>query len=154
MKVRKMKIDSKLDEDGCLDIEIIENSVTWQKELGGKNLLIQDIKGGEGFRIIEEYAQEQDITDFQQHGKALIIAFSDGNKTAYYQDKKGNYRQIQELKRLYSQDNYIENIMSMEEENEMISNRQKKSEKITGKNNASVVDKRVLQSIIGNSYTK
>ena len=149
-----MKIDSKLDDDGCLDIEIIENSVTWQKELGGKNLLIQYIKGGENFRIIEEYAQEQNITDFQQHGKALIIEFSDGNKTAYYQDKKGNYRQIQELHCLYNHDNNIEKIVSMKEKNEIISNRQKRLEQTTQKNNVNVVDKRVLQSIQGNSFTK
>ena len=92
-----MKVNNELDQDGCLDIELIENSVAWQKEKGGDNILLQYINGGENMRIIERFSEDTDITETHHWGKSLVVKLSDGNFQSYFQDKMGNYRLIKDL---------------------------------------------------------
>lgn len=97
-KGRKMKINYELDQDGCLDVELIENSVDWHKEEGGDNILLQYINGGESMRIIERFPEDVNIVEAHHHGKSLIVKFSDGDARGYYQDKMGNYKLLKDLK--------------------------------------------------------
>ena len=92
-----MKVNNELDQDGCLDIELIENSVAWQKEKGGDNILLQYINGGENMRIVERFSEDVDITEAHHWGKSLAVKFSNGNFQSYFQDKMGNYRLIKDL---------------------------------------------------------
>ncbi len=110
-----MKVDPRLDEDGCLDIEIIENKVAWQKEKDGDNWLVQYINGGEAIRLIDKYDNDTDIVEAHQNGKSLFVKFNDGSKTAYHQDEKGNYRVLRDINHEYDKDNCIEeNILDNE----------------------------------------
>lgn len=93
-----MKINYELDQDGCLDVELIENSVDWHKEEGGDNILLQYINGGESMRIIERFPEDVNIAEAHHHGKSLTIKFSDGDARGYYQDKMGNYKLLKDLK--------------------------------------------------------
>lgn len=93
-----MKINYEFDEDGCIDIELIENSVDWHKEKGGDNILLQYINGGENMRIVERFADDVNIAEAHYQGKSLMIKFSDGNKKGYYQDDMGNYKSLKDLK--------------------------------------------------------
>ena len=94
-----MKIDNELDQDGCLDVELIENSVDWHKEKGGDNILLQYINGGENMRIIERFPEDVDIAEAHHHAKSLMVNFSDGNVRGYHQDQFGNYRLLSEFRR-------------------------------------------------------
>ena len=96
-KEKDMKINYELDQDGCLDVELIENSVDKKKEKGGDNILLQYINGGESMRIIERFGENVDIAEVHHHGKSLMIKFADGNARGYYQDKMGNYKLLSEF---------------------------------------------------------
>ena len=91
-----MRVNPQLDSDGCLDIELIENSVAWQKEEGGDNILLQYINGGENMRIIERFEEDTNIVEAHYHAKSLMIKFADGSKKAYYKDAKGNYQNLED----------------------------------------------------------
>lgn len=92
-----MKINNELDQDGCLNVELIENSVEWHKEKGGDNILLQYINGGESMRIIERFPESVDIEEVHHHGKSLTLKFANGNAQGYYQDKMGNYKRLKDL---------------------------------------------------------
>lgn len=113
-----MKVNSELDQDGCLDIELIENSVAWQKEKGGDNILLQYINGGENMRIIERFSEDADITEAHHWGKSLAVKFSNGNFQSYFQDKMGNYRLIKDLGNNNARDDHgpVENRQKESEE--------------------------------------
>ena len=100
-----MKINNELDQDGCLDVELIENSVDWHKEKGGDNILLQYINGGESMRIVERFPEDVDIAEAHHHGKSLMVKFSDGNMRGYYQDKMGNYKLLSELQKQGNENN-------------------------------------------------
>lgn len=100
-----MNINYELDQDGCLDVELIENSVDWHKEKGGDNILLQYINGGESMRIVERFSEDVDIAEAHHHGKSLMVKFSDGNVRGYYQDKMGNYKLLSELQNQGNENN-------------------------------------------------
>lgn len=104
-KGKKMNINYELDQDGCLDVELIENSVDWHKEKGGDNILLQYINGGESMRIVERFPEDVDIAEAHHHGKSLMVKFSDGNMRGYYQDKMGNYKLLSELQNQGNENN-------------------------------------------------
>ena len=97
-KEKKMDVNYEYDQDDCVDVELIENSVDWHKEKGGDNILLQYINGGESMRIVERFAEDINIAEAHHHGKSLVVKFADGNKRGYYQDHMGNYKALKELK--------------------------------------------------------
>lgn len=98
-KEKKMDINYEYDQDGCIDVELIENSVDWHKEKNGDNILLQYINGGESMRIVERFAEDVNIAEAHHHAKSLMVKFSDGNVRGYHQDQFGNYRLLSEFRK-------------------------------------------------------
>ena len=92
-----MEINSQLDKDKTIEVELIENSVEWHKEENGDNILLQYINGGETMRVVERFSKDAEIKEAHHWGKSLAVKFADGHSQSYHQDKFGNYRKLNEL---------------------------------------------------------
>lgn len=94
-----MKLNQVLDKDNCLSEELIPNSVEWQKEKNGDNILLQYINGGEGFRAIASFPENVKLDSSHYNGKSLFIRTNEGQLLAYHQDKRGNFKTLPQLKK-------------------------------------------------------
>lgn len=117
-----MNIDYTLDQDGCINAELIANSVDWHKEKGGDNILLQYVNGGENMRIVERFSEDVDIAEVHHWGKSFAIMFSNGDKKSYYQDKYGNYKTLKEHKDMENHNRQKEEITKSQNYDKSIKN--------------------------------
>lgn len=96
-KSMTVMVSNHYDDDNCIDFEIIPNKLNWMKEKDGDNLLIQYIKGGEGYRLVERYSDDIEFKDAHYNEKSIVLRDVNGEQYYYAKDKHGNYKNAKDL---------------------------------------------------------